>query len=722
MTRIPTITDVNRVPGRVGVPAATLNLPGTANVRTTGSLGEVLGQGIQRLAAVLRQAHAARILTSFEASSIEGIGQAELDAGKVDPALSEETFSQHSSLRALQEQISQQSDGAIKNRMSGFLDIQLARGLNRVRRSRARREGIQGKAETENLGDQFLGSIARGMLSSSEAIERFGSAVERHMDTSYTETTGKDALDAFAARAIRHEYQYFLSLDIPDDVKKAAIDDLLGTDIALAVLPADEIANRKVTVDNVQAQRREETLARIRGRAVSFHRSDNIASLKDLLDTLTAMSGPGVDDLAIDVHSRITAIEKTISDAQKLLAGMAADDGTSLPASPTTLNSATRIVQDTTGDTAGFIRQLLENGLDIPSVIQQQIKADAQPATLNMTRFYEQLNIIAAFDTPQAERIARESGPIGQTAFFSTRRLTDPNQIAARLALLGDQSADQILTQVTQLLQSKSGKEPEINLRTEFLDEANITTFTVLPGFPFPLRRRFTVKIAPDQVTELGALFSVHMLEQIATKGTAPEDASAVALTNAISELQSTHQQSFIVGRGLYLLPREALEIGGLFEAAQASNAVVNVAAAMLRDAGPQSDFLPSRPIIDERNSLASWPVTGPSGITGFVEYDGSTGLSRRITASTDPKTFAQLQRRIAGRPPEQLAPHQDLTRHGQQQVMTDQISDSFVDMAFEIFRAGNDGRLPDLTSDVDRATVEAIVNGLAGQAKWNEP
>ena len=107
---------------------------------------------------------------------------------------------------------------------------------------------------------------------------------------------------------------------------------------------------------------------------------------------------------------------------------------------------------------------------------------------------------------------------------------------------------------------------------------------------------------------------------------------------------------------------------------------------------------------------------------SGFVEYDGSTGLSRRITASTDPKTFAQLQRRIAGRPPEQLAPHQDLTRHGQQQVMTDQISDSFVDMAFQIFRAGNDGRLPDLTSDVDRATVEAIVNGLAGQAKWNEP
>lgn len=728
MTRIPTISDALRAPGRVGVPSARLDLPTPRSVGLGGeSPLETVGRGVERLAGVLRRAHAARILTSYEASLIEGIGQAEQDAGKADPAIAQETFTGHQSFVALEEQITQQGDRVLQSRMTEILTRGKARALNRVRHASAIREGIKGKAENDRLGDQLLGSVARGQ-SSQEAIDQFAVATERLLGTSYTETSAKDAVDAFAARAIRHEYQHLLSLNIPDKTKKRVIDDLLESDTALSVLPADEIARRKATVGNVAAQRRADTLARIQGRAVSFDRSDNLAGLEDLIDTLGAMSGPDVDDLTVDVQERIKASRTTLGEAEKLLSDVASGEPKTVTASPRTLDAATRIVQDTTGDTSGFLRQLLENGLDIPPSISKQIKADAQPATLNLTRFYEQVNTIAQFDTSQAERIARESGTIGETAYFSTRKLTDSDEIAARLDILGDQTAATIAEQSRQLLTAKGGKDPEINLREQVTEGVAEIQIGLPPRGPSPLNpfaifvTRPPLKVSPDQITEAGSLFTFHLIRHITQAGADPENAAGLALNDAVTELIERHQQIVVVGKGRYLFPREALELGDRFSADQASSAIATEAAAMLRDAGPQSDLLVSRPIIDERNAKSFTPITGPAGIVGFIEWDGNSGVTRRITASTDGEKFTELRRMMSQRPPEQLAPHQDLTRNAQQQVMTDQIADTFVDMAFDVFRARNDGRLPDPNSDADRAVVEAIVNMLSEQAKWNEP
>ena len=110
----------------------------------------------------------------------------------------------------------------------------------------------------------------------------------------------------------------------------------------------------------------------------------------------------------------------------------------SLPQDQRTLNDAYQQRKDFDGSIPGFISALTDFGSDDPNDFIKDLKRAGKPETLDLQKIEDSLRVMSP---DRADLVAQSTGLLGETAYGSTRRLTSPNGITERSAVLGRANA-----------------------------------------------------------------------------------------------------------------------------------------------------------------------------------------------------------------------------------------------------------------------------------------
>jgi len=185
------------------------------------------------------------------------------------------------------------------------------------------------------------------------------------------------------------------------------------------------------------------------------------------------------------------------------------------------------------------------------------------------------------------------------------------------------------------------------------------------------------------------------------------------ALKAASREFMGSHQPIVVAVAGrnqTYFLPKSAISFNQLFTNETAANELTPLISSLMRTNGIRSGLLAGNPITDRQRSTTAFAITNPTGVVGFVEWDGNSGLAKTILPS-DQDEFASLSNELVNMRAS-LNPTSDLIAPPGVTKMTAQTEDTFMDMALETYKVQNNGRFP--ATDAENATVIAIAEDFA--------
>ena len=609
--------------------------------------------------------------------------------------------------QALQKEIEQVEDSVLRGMMLTNLDEQTARAMSNTLLMQNSRNVGQSIAVGEEMLTTGIQAIQNGLSTAGEVHDSIQLYINAQKENVYGEDAEK-TVQSMAGQLADEQFNVLLktnpgaALVYPDgEFAKRWLDPRERRElksIANNVIAGNlsNIDSRGAAIQSSALPDREERLRQLKVEAM---RQPDIPRRKTTITRLDSW-------ISKANSSSITRADR-IKKFGDVLIGRSKDP---LPQDQSTLNGAYQQLKNIDGSIPGFISALTDVGSDYPNDFIKDLKRAGKPETLDLQKIEDSLRVMSP---DRADLVAQSTGLIGETAYGSTRRLTSPNEITERNAVLGRANAMALISQADDLLEDN-----------DLLNSARLSVpllFPVTAGvfvpIPFISVKAGNIRLAPTQTKELQDLYRFQYVQQQGGFDD-PEKLKKSALNAAGLEFRDSHViiNVAVTGRNrTYLIPKSSLSFNDSFSEKQAIEEMTPLVSALMRDSGTRSGLLAGNPIISHVNSTAAFAITNTSGIKGFVQWDANLGIATTILPN-DEREFAALSGRLVNMRGS-LNPTPDLIAAAGVTVMPESVMDNIMDIAIVTFRNQNSGRIP--STDADEATLIAIAETIADENGW---